>query len=352
MPSPIAAALVCAALSACGSPPDSRSAGGDGEPSSNHRDSRGSGASEDGADPPAPLPRIGDQNRIDALDDPESDGWDSEVLASAIADQWKHFAHWLEEPSEDLSDIAEPGALFPPLRPSDLGIAYQPPRRFIRVLRARAPREATTDYTFEEAAAKLRRFLSARELDHAKFKVVSIALTSDGAVTRQLFEAHVTGERDQIEFHAEWEAAWVRGEGGAPLLRSITVLSHEETLSNGGPWFGDATAAALGANPSYQSQILRGMNDFAEGIQERRSLALMGAPGIAVGDADGDGPTISSCARRAGCRTGFSCKTPTAPRAMRPPIRGWAGSRARAPRSLSIWTTTATKTLRRPPSAT
>jgi hypothetical protein len=62
-----------------------------------------------------------------------------------------------------------------------------------------------------------------------------------------------------------------------------SILRSERTL------FSDCTESVLHANPSYREQFLLGMNHWLERNQDMRYFSPLGNPGLAVGDANGDG---------------------------------------------------------------
>jgi hypothetical protein len=53
--------------------------------------------------------------------------------------------------------------------------------------------------------------------------------------------------------------------------------------------FADVTRAALGANPSYESLLVPGIDDFRDRIDAAAGIDVYGHHGAAAGDADGDG---------------------------------------------------------------
>jgi hypothetical protein len=106
---------------------------------------------------------------------------------------------------------------------------------------------------------------------------------------------YVETSRGPVQQNAEWRCTWLPGTAGAPLLlQSIALVRFEEIHASPPeqnpvkPAFVDCTEAVLGANPSWQDQLLRGANhwhgnlDVAFGIHQ-------GNQGVAIADANGDG---------------------------------------------------------------
>jgi hypothetical protein len=85
---------------------------------------------------------------------------------------------------------------------------------------------------------------------------------------------------------------WQRGrDGTAPRVTAIEIENFEQVTSRapGVPLFVDCTESVLGGNASYRSQMLHGLNHWLERIQDTRLFALLGTPGLAVADVNGDG---------------------------------------------------------------
>ena len=80
-----------------------------------------------------------------------------------------------------------------------------------------------------------------------------------------------------------WKLGWKDG--------AITKLEPvEEILTHSGkPWFLDITGHALGGEPSFRDQLLRGITNWRASLDPACGIDLYGELGIAVGDIDGDG---------------------------------------------------------------
>jgi tetratricopeptide (TPR) repeat protein len=131
----------------------------------------------------------------------------------------------------------------------------------------------------------------------AEFQVVSIeAFPSTpihklpaGLRTRVRYELVGSGHdfyREQRVGHWEFEWAWAPVDGFR--LRSWRALN--ETLSRAAaPVYLDIAAQALGGNPSYSSQLLRGVDHWRTVLDGACGIDIYGHNGISVGDIDGDG---------------------------------------------------------------
>jgi hypothetical protein len=99
------------------------------------------------------------------------------------------------------------------------------------------------------------------------------------------------------QVNAIWTCTWVRapaGSNGLPRLTGIRVDEHEEvTLTRRSTQtsflFADATVATLGGTPSFETQVLRGIEYWAERVTRLGDMHLTGHHGLAVGDVNGDG---------------------------------------------------------------
>lgn len=126
-----------------------------------------------------------------------------------------------------------------------------------------------------------------------KAKVVRVDPARDGQpwTTLVYFEA----SRGPVQQNAEWRCTWHRGSAQSDLLlHSITLVRFEEIRAfapaddPARPAFADGTEAVLGANPSWNDQLVHGANhwhgnlDVAFGIHQ-------GNQGITIADANGDG---------------------------------------------------------------
>jgi tetratricopeptide (TPR) repeat protein/peroxiredoxin len=131
----------------------------------------------------------------------------------------------------------------------------------------------------------------------AEFQVTSVdagsmlaaSVSSTTIQTRIRYELVATGR----DFYREqrvgyWQITWERSPSGELQVRNWLTL--EETLSRSkGPGFVDITAAALGGNASYSSQLLRGTDYWRTVLDGACGIDIYGHNGVSVGDIDGDG---------------------------------------------------------------
>jgi len=238
----------------------------------------------------------------DEIDDPSKDGWDTEVFANEASKQLKSLGKLLARP--DKIDDDSVGKLIiddftcEPLRPKNLETI-----RDDQLLKIGRLRNAATDRNsnqlplrgagdLAEALRAVAEPLTGATGVRFKAKVFNVTATPGGITTRQYFSISGRTKSGTVEQHATWEIGWTTGTSDAPpRMQWLRVKEFEQTVSHltHGALFTDCTESILGKNQSYQDQFLRGMNDWLERIQDNSPFAILGNPGLAVGDVNGDG---------------------------------------------------------------
>jgi tetratricopeptide (TPR) repeat protein len=130
-----------------------------------------------------------------------------------------------------------------------------------------------------------------------EFQVTSIdagsmpaaALSPGQLQTRIRYELMATGH----DFHREqrvgyWQLAWERSASGDFRVRNWQALDETQSRCSG-PGYVDITAAALGGNASYSSQLLRGTDYWRTVLDGACGIDIYGHNGVSIGDIDGDG---------------------------------------------------------------
>ncbi len=130
---------------------------------------------------------------------------------------------------------------------------------------------------------------------HAHFKVVRVTPDSETgtASVRLYYQAEAIGPDWSVQQNAVWETVWsgVASGDGSVRLASVAVrnFSEKTVRSQTGTLFTDRSAAVLGANPSYEAQLLRGTNHWRRTIPLSMGIDLFGHQGLGLGDVNGDG---------------------------------------------------------------
>lgn len=270
---------------------------------------RNSQNTDDSPDSPATLTRQGEARvpttqtaSWDEIDDPSKDGWDTEVFANEATKQLKSLGKLLADP--DKIDDASVGKLIiddfacEPLRPENLETIRDDQLLKIDRLRSAATDQHSNQLPLRgagdlaEAMRAVAKPLSGATDVRFKAKVFNVTPTPGGITTRQYFSISGRTKSGTVEQHATWEIGWTTDTSDTPpRMQWLRVKEFEQTASQltHGALFTDCTESVLGKNQSYQHQFLRGMNDWLERIQDNSPFAILGNPGLAVGDVNGDG---------------------------------------------------------------
>ena len=246
------------------------------------------------AEVPLPLP-AGWRERID---DPSTDGWDTEAMASNALNQLNKLGRLLTGPNRDIAarSIRE-------LVTEDESISRLVPAQLERVF----DDGVTTVDRFENPPAWSKPAGGlAGAIDGAmpgegeaegaqfEFKIFRVLpRAEDRFVTHQYFSVSWRTGEAVVEQHSTWIVEWQpRGGDLGPLIHRVKVGEFEQartTLVAGRPLFADCTEAVLGKNDCYRDQLLYGLNHWLERIPYRVPMNFSGVPGIALGDVNGDG---------------------------------------------------------------
>jgi tetratricopeptide (TPR) repeat protein/peroxiredoxin len=189
------------------------------------------------------------------------------------------------------------------LLPSFSGFSLQPSQS--RVVRSGLGIEARQNAF--EAKTALGRDMFLQEMRHdlnglsqiltAEFQVTTVdagpmATTADAVgqlQTRIRYELVATGSgfyREQRVGY--WQLSWERSASGTFHVRSWQGLEETRSRSSG-PGYADITAAALGSNASYSSQLLHGTDYWRTVLDGACGIDIYGHNGVSIGDIDGDG---------------------------------------------------------------
>jgi len=238
---------------------------------------------------PAPITReVGDWA---ALDDPTKDGWTTEVLSDRAQKQLKAIGKILLHAADVSADVLAPmitedfrcADLVPPLTTVFSDGAFDVQRG--------VSTELSHDGAdgFAAAAGKLDLF-DGGAASRFKFKLFRIKMVDDKTfTTRQYFSLTGRSKSAVVEQNATWDSTWKR-DGDKVRLASIRVAAFEVARTQTpSPLFADCTEAVLGKDPSYAKQILAGYHQTGSRYQDLRYFSILGTPGVAIGDVNGDG---------------------------------------------------------------
>jgi len=231
------------------------------------------------------------------LDDPQRDGWASEVFAQQAQDQLKALGKLLNEP--DQLDVAHVTPFVTgdfrcaALLPTQLETTFDDAAVVVQRLRADGG-ESPADSSLVGAAGlvqalrKLAAAFQGAEKLRVAVKMFRVAHNPAAVTTRQYVALSGRTAEGIVEQHATWSVRWnTDSRDTPPRLSSITVEAFQQAVTRRpSPLFADCSQAVLDANASYRGQFLLGMNHWLRRIKD---VSYSSDPGLAVGDVDGDG---------------------------------------------------------------
>jgi|ETNmetMinimDraft_26_1059896.scaffolds.fasta_scaffold13578_1 hypothetical protein len=261
-------------------------------------------ARDDATVSPAPVTIVTASPSWTTIDNPETDGWETEAFSRRARTQLDRLGELLVRPRPPGPDDLAP------LIAEEFTAAIAAPTLVVYdsddiVVRRSQPGEDTEEIHGANAlAAWIHAAAVTTATDNAarvKFKVFRVARTAGTATTHQYVERFYRTDSHIVEQHATWVTDWVET-AGDPKLRSIVVTRLEEIVTSrtSGRLFSDCTRAVLGHNSCFESQLMKGVNYWLERLPERAPRTADGIPGLALGDVNGDGLDDLYLCQRAG----------------------------------------------------
>ncbi len=263
---------------------------------------------EAGQEPPVPAPsreRLSGASiaglvsgNSDQVDDPNRDGWTTEVFGAEVQNALKKLTESLENgerPAETTLKLIAGDFSCSPFPAGPLERSEQTGGIVVERLAAPEPEQQgplAGPQGFVDALDSLRSMLSTGSPGRRNVKTVRLTLDGeDGPRSTSRIELVAVGSDSSDQITLLVEAAW-RFEGDAIRLTGIRQLEleHVRYESPHHPtWFADATASLL-ANASAAAGQLRYSDDhWARVLEKYLGTNFMGYHGIAVGDLSGDG---------------------------------------------------------------
>jgi hypothetical protein len=245
-------------------------------------------------------------------DDPQRDGWQTEVFSQEASDQLRRLARLIVRPEpprkSELAELAIEPIECGELLPSGTIVYEAGPVRVRRDMESSStltlPSPSSEQGEGTNAAGNhhsldglargledLRRLAGASRDPRCEFKLFHVERVADNVTTRQFFSLSGVQGECPFEVHALWITRWRHGNQTAPRLAEIRVeqFEHSTVAADAQTFFTDYTATVLGRNASYREQLLHGFNEWLQSGQDDRFNFLLGNPGISVGDVNGDG---------------------------------------------------------------
>ncbi|MEM7233855.1 MAG: VCBS repeat-containing protein, partial [Planctomycetota bacterium] len=231
------------------------------------------------------------------VDDPNRDGWESEAQHETLSSALKTLGHWLDAETPPalslIESVASPSFEHDALIPAALETVRA--ERGWRVERSAGsqPVKERGPAALHRSIMTLRDSLPSGRATRVKFKIISLRKpdqTTSTVETEEFVSLYAQSPERRVEWNARWTTRWDLQAPESPKLLSIRVASFERsTRETATPLFVDHTEAVLGTNASYRNQFLRGYGSWLYELQEHRFFSLLGTPGLAIGDVNGDG---------------------------------------------------------------
>ena len=135
-------------------------------------------------------------------------------------------------------------------------------------------------------------WLSLSQVETAEFEITMIEVTGTAPLSvRAEIRYGLVGQRNQAlreERVGSWLTEWTQSPAGA--WTATRWEANEETMAVAQtPAFLDVTTQALGGNPSYRDQLVRGVDHWRTVLDGACGIDVYGNNGVATGDYDGDG---------------------------------------------------------------
>jgi tetratricopeptide (TPR) repeat protein len=219
-----------------------------------------------------------------------SDAFITEIYAEQIAAILASWSAGLLQTPADLAPITRSLASdFQGFSQSNPTITNTRDDKNLRVLRCQYQQEARQSAqefldAFSREVSLFKRFLT------ADFQITGLKGSVPGRLSTQVrFEWVGEGEGFYREQRVgNWKLEWTAASAGQFELMQWHAQDEVRSRSFR-PCFLDITAAALGANASYSSQLLRGSDYWRTVLDGASGIDIYGHNGVSVGDIDGDG---------------------------------------------------------------
>ena len=249
--------------------------------------------------PPAPTKDHGslslDQRDWRAMDDASKDGWDTEVLQSALGKQLAVLAASVEagakgEPLQvawpDVAVAAVsgtavlPGDVSPVRTAGGLLVREGPPK-------PRPAGHAGLAQSIAEVTAVLRAVGVVAD-DHAQWKIDGVQATGDTAAASLRLFATAKGPTGGVDVTSRLQSQWQRGADGNWRLSDLRAEQTQLAQRQGGPWLQDATGSWI-RDVAMVQEIALDNDDVLQRVARTLPTDPIGHTGVAIADVDSDG---------------------------------------------------------------
>ena len=233
------------------------------------------------------------------IDNPQQDGWNTEVFNSIAGKQLKIIGQMLVDSelldTDHVSKIVTEkftteGLL--PIHSDKLEVDND-----IKIKRTFSIQSSGTKNIYEGTMGALSAFKHLAQSfagatdQRFKFKIFRVSINDKEITTRQYFALSGQTPEGIIEQNATWDIQWSKEKETHPKISSIKLVDFEEVYveNRKEKLFIDVTASVLDKNKSYKDQLLHGYPEFLASIENLFEFNFIGTPGIATGDINNDG---------------------------------------------------------------
>ncbi|MEC7501445.1 MAG: VCBS repeat-containing protein [Planctomycetota bacterium] len=242
------------------------------------------------------------------LDNPSTDGWQSEAVADQIKHQLEDLLRLANSPMrntiEKYDAFVSANYRGERLIPNTVESVYED--QFFTINRSKSlpasqpasDSELSTSPSDVDRAGFIQSLVDwgkslgdAAELRY-EIKVIRVEQKADRAKTKQKIAVTGQGKDGGYEQHAVWSCIWQREEmDGHWKLLDLEILDFEvvSSIDQQEALFLDGTVSVLEKDPCFESQILQSYNTHLKRMQDWRYSARIGWTGMAVADVNGDG---------------------------------------------------------------
>ena len=230
------------------------------------------------------------------VDNPQADGWDTEVFNQHAGKQLKIILKLLDDPAnidaEHLTPLVTEDFKCDALHPAKLEPVYAQGS----VTMKRGEVNHTQHLAGVDGLAEALRALAApfdRGTDrHGKFKLFRVEQQDEQVETEQFFSYVATIGNASVEVNATWTSHWRQADRDAPpRLVDLRLDAYEQTRHAGAAakMFADVTESVLASNPSFPTAVMTPINTWTQRMDMPLHVNTHALAGVAVGDVNGDG---------------------------------------------------------------
>ena len=237
----------------------------------------------------------------DILDNPSKDGWTEEHFVTLANQQLKKLAQQLSTAAEIdsrlLNQLTTVDFSCGALRPESLETVFHDESLTVKrptseSLPTRSKKGDGGQARFPEALREFKQPIPDFVARKCDFKITRIEPLATGYSTRVLFSFSGNNTDSVVEQNGELVVDWrLSANADPPKILKIRMEQFEQVrmAGKGGTLFADCTESVLGRNRCYREQLLLGFNYWLNRGQDKRYWSILGNPGLAIGDVNGDG---------------------------------------------------------------